>query len=88
MNTKHLLTVAGILVFTLFVIAKNGLLLSPRLSHILSSEYLFYLSVLLIFIGYFLSTTKDKTTTHTSPDSTPGLGGKNSHIDNDFGGSD
>ena len=53
MKLKHLLTLCGILSFAIFLTAKNGLLVNERISFIFSSEYLFYLSVFLMFMAYY-----------------------------------
>ena len=76
MNLRHLLTLLGILFFAIFITAKNGLLVNEKISFILSSDYLFYMSVFFIFMGYYLSITDKKTKDSVSGDSTPGLGKK------------
>jgi len=58
MRIQHLLFVLGALSFIIFVIAKNGFLVNEKISFIFSSEYIFYLSLFLVFMGYYLSNAK------------------------------
>jgi len=60
MQLRHLLSLCGILFFLIFITAKNGLLVNEKISFILSSDYLFYMSVFFIFMGYYLSTDDKK----------------------------
>lgn len=90
MKFRYVLIVVGFLTFILFVISKNGILQNNNISNLLSSDYIFYFSLALIFLGYFLSGTSDKKRKDsTMGDSTPGLGGKKSfdaHSSHDNGG--
>lgn len=56
MKLQHFLFLCGALSFTTFVIAKNNLLINDQISFILSSDYIFYISVFFIFMGFHLST--------------------------------
>jgi len=60
MPLKYFLPLCGILSFATFIAAKNNFLVNERISFIFSSEYIFYLSVFLIFMGYYLSTVHKK----------------------------
>ena len=80
MQLRHFLLLCGLILFAIFIIAKNGLLMNERVSFILSSDYIFYMSVFFIFMGYYLSTTGKKEKVTATGDSTPGLGGKKNLI--------
>lgn len=80
MQLKHLLSLCGIIFFAIFIVAKNGLLINERVSFILSSDYIFYMSVFFIFMGYYLSTTGKKEKDTASGDPSPGLGGKKNSL--------
>ena len=54
MQRSHFLTLAGILLFVIFIIAKNGMLIDEKISFIFSSDYMFYMSVFFVFMGYYL----------------------------------
>jgi hypothetical protein len=80
MKQRHVLSLCGIIFFAIFIVAKNGMLINERISFILSSDYIFYISVFFIFMGYYLSTTGKKEKGSASGDSTPGLGEKKNLI--------
>ncbi len=63
------------------------MLINDKISFILSSDYVFYMSVFFIFMGYYLSTTGKKDKGSISGDPAPGSGGKSRHSDGvDFDG--
>ena len=87
MNHRHFLTLFGFIFFVIFIIAKNGILINDKISFILSSDYVFFMSVFFIFMGYYLSTTGKKDKDSISGDPAPGSSGKSRHSDGvDFDG--
>ena len=56
------------------------MLINESVSFILSSDYIFYMSVFFFFMGYYLSTTGKKEKATATGDATPGLGEKKSLI--------
>ena len=80
MQLRHFLLLFGLIFFAIFIIAKNGLLINERVSFILSSDYIFYMSVFFVFMGYYLSTTSKKDKVTATGDATPGLGEKKNMI--------
>ena len=73
MQLRHFLLLCGLIFFAIFIIAKNGLLINDRVSFILSSDYIFYMSVFFIFMGYYLSITDKNEIDSASDDTTPDL---------------
>ena len=76
MQQRHFLLLCGVIFFVIFIVAKNGMLINERVSFILSSDYIFYMSVFLIFMGYYLSTIAKKEKGSASGANNPGLGKK------------
>ena len=60
MKLRHLLPLFGIIIFAVFIAAKNNMLINDRVSFIFSDNYIFYLSVFFIFMGFYLSTKENK----------------------------
>ncbi len=60
MKLRHLLALFGVIIFAVFIAAKNNMLINDRVSFIFSDNYIFYLSVFFIFMGFYLSTKENK----------------------------
>jgi hypothetical protein len=60
MKLKYFLSLCGALFFSVFIAAKNNLLINDRISFIFSDDYVFYLSLFFIFMGYYISTKENK----------------------------
>ena len=80
MQLRHFLLLCGLIFFAIFIIAKNGLIINERVSFILSSDYIFYMSVFFVFMGYYLSITGKKEKVTATGDATPGPGEKKNLI--------
>jgi hypothetical protein len=55
MQLKYFLTICGVISFAIFITAKNGLLISEKISFIFSDDYIFFLSMFFFFMGYYIS---------------------------------
>jgi len=56
MKLRHFLSLCGATIFVVFVAAKNNILINDKVSFIFSDDYVFYLSLFFVFMGYYLST--------------------------------
>ena len=56
MKLKYFLLLCGAIFFTVFIAAKNNILINDKTSFIFSDDYVFYLSLFFIFMGYYIST--------------------------------
>ena len=55
MKLKYFLSLCGLMLFVVFVIAKNGMLVNDKVSFIFSDDYIFYMSMFFVFMAYYIS---------------------------------
>ena len=91
----HISTICAFIIFLLFILARNNVFPDNNFTHILASKYTALISIIFIFVGYYISKIDNETNNEKpTDDPTPGLGEKknflyqnNSENSNDYGGS-